>query len=94
MEYARQFCRPIRLRRPWAGIKARSATGWEIFFPMESALASNAKTSNCYSRGRREGKGLAAYVEKRPAEFKAKVSTQHSALSIQEHRKYLRTDRI
>jgi len=60
MEYARQFCPPNKAAK----------TGWEI--PMESALAVERENQQILFQSEDAKEGLSAYVEKRPAEFKAK----------------------
>src|SRR5216683_2881959 len=51
-------------------IKRAVQTGWEI--PMESALAVERENQQLLFQSEDAKEGLAAYVEKRPAEFKAK----------------------
>jgi len=51
-------------------IKRAVQTGWEI--PMESALAVERENQQLLFQSEDAKEGLAAYVDKRPAEFKAK----------------------
>ncbi len=62
MEYARQFCPPNKAAKAVGRIKRAVQTGWEI--PMESALAVERENQQLLFQR--------AYVEKRPATFKAK----------------------
>jgi enoyl-CoA hydratase len=70
MEYARQFCPPNKAAKAVGRIKRAVQTGWEI--PMESALAVERENQQILFQSEDAKEGLAAYVEKRPAEFKAK----------------------
>ena len=70
MEYARQFCPPNKAAKAVGRIKRAVQTGWEI--PMESALAVERENQQILFQSDDAKEGLAAYVEKRPAEFKAK----------------------
>ncbi len=70
MEYARQFCPPNKAAKAVGHIKRSVQTGWEI--PMESALAIERELQALLFNSQDAKEGLAAYVEKRPAEFKAK----------------------
>ena len=70
MEYARQFCPPNKASKAVGRIKRAVQTGWEI--PMESALALERENQQLLFQSEDAKEGLAAYVEKRPAEFKAK----------------------
>ncbi len=70
MEYARQFCPPNKASKAVGRIKRAVQTGWEI--PMESALAVERENQQLLFQSEDAKEGLAAYVEKRPAEFKAK----------------------
>src|SRR6201981_1806431 len=70
MEYARQFCPPNKARKAVGNIKRSVQTGWEI--PMESALAVERELQALLFNSSDAKEGLGAYVEKRPAEFKAK----------------------
>src|SRR3954471_1910567 len=70
MEYARQFCPPNKAAKAVGRIKRAVQTGWEL--PMESALAVERELQALLFNSQDAKEGLAAYVEKRPAEFKAK----------------------
>ena len=70
MEYARQFCPPNKAAKAVGRIKRAVQTGWEI--PLESALAVERENQQLLFQSDDAKEGLAAYVEKRPAEFKAK----------------------
>ncbi|MBI2677422.1 MAG: enoyl-CoA hydratase/isomerase family protein [Candidatus Koribacter versatilis] len=70
MEYARQFCPPNKAAMAVGHIKRSVQTGWEI--PMESALAIERELQSLLFKSSDAKEGLNAYVEKRPAEFKAK----------------------
>ena len=70
MEYARQFCPPNKAAMAVGHIKRSCQTGSEI--PMESALAIERELQQLLFQSQDAKEGLAAYVEKRPAEFKAK----------------------
>ena len=70
MEYAKQFCPPNKASKAVGRIKRAVQTGWEI--PMESALAVERENQQLLFQSDDAKEGLAAYVEKRPAEFKAK----------------------
>ena len=70
MEYARQFCPPNKAAKAVGRIKRAVQTGWEI--PMESALAVERENQQLLFQSEDAKEGLAAYVEKRPAIFKAK----------------------
>src|SRR5271166_618753 len=70
LEYARQFCPPNKASRAVGRIKRSIQTGWEI--PMESALAVERENQQLLFQSEDAKEGLAAYVEKRPAVFKAK----------------------
>jgi enoyl-CoA hydratase len=70
MEYARQFCPPNKAAKAVGRIKRAVQTGWEI--PLESALAVERENQQLLFQSEDAKEGLAAYVEKRPAEFKAK----------------------
>ena len=70
MEYARQFCPPNKAAKAVGRIKRAVQTGWEI--PMESALAVERENQQLLFQSEDAKEGLAAYVEKRPANFKAK----------------------
>jgi enoyl-CoA hydratase len=70
MEYARQFCPPNKASKAVGHIKRSVQTGWEL--PMESALAVERELQALLFNSQDAKEGLNAYVEKRPAEFKAK----------------------
>ncbi len=70
IEYARQFCPPNKAAKAVGNIKRSIQTGWEI--PMESALAVERELQALLFNSQDAKEGLNAYVEKRPAEFKAK----------------------
>jgi enoyl-CoA hydratase len=69
-EYARQFCPPNKAAKAVGRIKRAVQTGWEI--PLESALALERENQQLLFQSEDAKEGLAAYVEKRPAEFKAR----------------------
>jgi enoyl-CoA hydratase/carnithine racemase len=68
-EYARQFCPPHKAAQAVGRIKRAVQTGWEI--PLESALALERENQQLLFQSEDAKEGLNAYVEKRPAEFKA-----------------------
>src|SRR3954453_8548080 len=70
LEYARQFCPPNKAAKAVGRIKRAVQTGWEI--PMESALSVERENQQLLFQSEDAKEGLAAYVEKRPAVFKAK----------------------
>jgi len=70
MEYARQFCPPNKAAKAVGRIKRAVQTGWEI--PLESALAVERENQQLLFQSEDAKEGLNAYVEKRPAEFRAK----------------------
>src|ERR1700757_281197 len=70
MECARQFCPPNKAAKAVGRIKRAVQSGWEI--PMESALAVERENQQLLFQSEDAKEGLNAYVEKRPAEFKAK----------------------
>lgn len=70
MEYARQFCPPNKASKAVGHIKRSVQTGWEI--PLESALAVERELQALLFNSQDAKEGLAAYVEKRPANFKSK----------------------
>jgi enoyl-CoA hydratase/carnithine racemase len=70
MEYARQFCPPNKASKAVGRIKRSIQSGWEI--PLEAALALERENQQLLFQSEDAKEGLAAYVEKRPAEFKAR----------------------
>jgi enoyl-CoA hydratase len=70
MEYARQFTPPNKAAKAVGNIKRAVQTGWEI--PMESALAVERELQQRLFSSEDAKEGLSAYVEKRPATFRAK----------------------
>jgi enoyl-CoA hydratase len=70
MEYARQFCPPNKASKAVGRIKRAVQTGWEI--PLEAALAVERENQQLLFQSEDAKEGLAAYVDKRPAEFKGK----------------------
>src|SRR5438094_10559921 len=70
MDYARQFCPPNKASKAVGRIKRAVQTGWEV--PMESALAVERENQQLIFKSEDAKEGLNAYVEKRPATFKAK----------------------
>src|SRR5574337_1390843 len=70
MEYARQFTPPNKAAKAVGRIKRAVQTGWEI--PLESALAVERENQQLLFQSEDAKEGLAAYVDKRPAQFKAK----------------------
>ena len=70
MEYARQFTPPNKAAKAVGHIKRSVQTGWEI--PLESALAIERELQQRLFASEDAKEGLNAYVEKRPATFKAK----------------------
>src|SRR5437899_528663 len=71
MEYARQFTPPNKAAKAVGRIKRAVQTGWEI--PMESALAVERENQQILFASEDAKEGLAAYVYKRTATFKAKT---------------------
>ncbi|HZQ92786.1 MAG TPA: enoyl-CoA hydratase/isomerase family protein [Terriglobales bacterium] len=70
LEYARQFCPPNKAAMAVGHIKRSVQTGWEI--PLEAALAIERELQSLLFKSQDAKEGLSAYVEKRPAEFRAK----------------------
>src|SRR6201988_5169419 len=70
LDYARQFVPPNKASKAVGRIKRAVQTGWEI--PLESALALERENQQLLFQSEDAKEGLSAYVEKRPAEFKAK----------------------
>jgi enoyl-CoA hydratase len=69
MQYARQFCPPNKAAKAVGRIKRAVQSGWEI--PLESALALEREEQQLLFQSEDAKEGLAAYVDKRPATFKA-----------------------
>jgi enoyl-CoA hydratase len=70
MDYARQFCPPNKAAKAVGRIKRSVQTGWEI--PLEAGLALERENQQLLFESEDAKEGLAAYIEKRPAKFKAK----------------------
>jgi len=70
MDYAKQFTPPNKAAKAVGRIKRAVQSGWEI--PMESALALEREEQQLLFTSEDAKEGLKAYVDKRPAEFKAK----------------------
>ena len=70
MDYARQFTPPNKASRAVGRIKRAVQSGWEI--PLEAALALERENQQLLFTSEDAKEGLKAYVEKRPAEFKAR----------------------
>ena len=70
MEYAWSFCPPNKAAKAVGRIKRSVQTGWEI--PMESALAVERELQQQLFQSEDAKEGLAAYVEKRKANFTGK----------------------
>ena len=70
MEYAHQFCPPNKAAKAVGRIKRAVQTGWEI--PLEAGLALEREHQQLLFESEDAKEGLAAYIEKRPANFKAK----------------------
>ena len=70
LEYARQFCPPNKAAKAVGRIKRAVQTGWEI--PLEAGLALEREHQQLLFDSEDAKEGLAAYIEKRPAKFKAK----------------------
>jgi enoyl-CoA hydratase len=70
MDYARQFCPPNKAAKAVGRIKRAVQTGWEI--PLEAGLALEREHQQLLFESEDAKEGLAAYLEKRPAKFKAK----------------------
>jgi enoyl-CoA hydratase/carnithine racemase len=70
LDYAKQFTPPNKAARAVGRIKRSVQSGWEI--PLESALALEREEQQLLFTSEDAKEGLKAYVEKRPAEFKAK----------------------
>jgi enoyl-CoA hydratase len=70
LDYAKQFTPPNKASKAVGRIKRSVQTGWEI--PLEAALALEREQQQLLFTSEDAKEGLKAYVEKRPAEFKAK----------------------
>ena len=70
MEYAWGFCPPNKAAKAVGRIKRAVQTGWEV--PIESALALERELQQQLFQSEDAGEGLAAYTEKRKAEFTGK----------------------
>jgi enoyl-CoA hydratase/carnithine racemase len=70
LDYAKQFTPPNKAAKAVGRIKRSVQTGWEI--PLEAALALEREQQQLLFTSEDAKEGLKAYVEKRPAEFKAK----------------------
>lgn len=70
LEYARQFTPPNKAAKAVGRIKRAVQTGWEI--PLESALALERENQQLLFQSEDAKEGLNAYVNKRPAIFRAK----------------------
>src|ERR1700759_1766555 len=70
MEYARQFTPPNKAAKAVGNIKRSVQSGWGV--PMESTFAIEGELQQRLFASEDAKEGLAAYVEKRPATFKAK----------------------
>jgi len=68
--YARKFCPPNKAANAVGRIKRAVQSGWEI--PLESGLALERESQQLLFQSEDAKEGLAAYLEKRPAAFKAK----------------------
>jgi len=70
MDYARQFCPPHKAAKAVGRIKRAVQTGWEI--PLEAGLALERENQQLLFESDDAKEGLAAYLEKRPPNFKAR----------------------
>src|SRR5437588_4921827 len=70
MDYAKQFTPPNKAAKAVGRIKRAVQSGWEV--PMESGLALEREEQQLLFTSEDAKEGLKAYVEKRPAEFKAR----------------------
>jgi enoyl-CoA hydratase len=69
IKYARQFCPPNKAAKSVGRIKLAVQTGWEV--PIESGLALERENQQLLFQSEDAKEGIAAYLEKRPASFKA-----------------------
>ena len=70
MEYAQQFCPPNKAAKAVGRIKRAVQSGWEI--PLESGLALERENQQLLFQSEDAKEGIAAYIDKRPANFKAR----------------------
>jgi enoyl-CoA hydratase/carnithine racemase len=70
LKYARKFCPPNKAANAVGRIKRAVQSGWEV--PLESGLALERENQQLLFQSEDAKEGLAAYLEKRPAAFKAK----------------------
>lgn len=70
MEYAWSFCPPNKASKAVGRIKRAVQTGWEI--PIEAGLAVERELQQQLFQSEDAGEGLAAYGEKRKADFKGR----------------------
>jgi enoyl-CoA hydratase len=70
LDYARQFTPPNKAAKAVGRIKRAVQTGWEI--PLEAALAVERENQQLLFQSEDAKEGIDAYLEKRPAEFKAR----------------------
>ncbi len=70
LEYARQFCPPNKASKAVGRIKRSIQSGWEV--PLETGLALERENQQLLFQSEDAKEGLNAYVEKRPALFRAK----------------------
>jgi enoyl-CoA hydratase/carnithine racemase len=70
MDYARQFCPPNKASKAVGRIKRAVQSGWEV--PLESGLAMERENQQLLFQSEDAKEGLNAYVDKRPATFKAR----------------------
>lgn len=68
MEYARQFCPPVKASKAVGAIKRAVCSGLEV--PFESGLAIERELQQQLFQSEDAKEGLSAYVEKRTAQFK------------------------
>ena len=70
MDYARQFCPPNKASKAVGRIKRAVQSGWEV--SLESGLAIERENQQLLFQSEDAKEGLNAYVDKRPATFKAR----------------------